>query len=162
MNRNPHKHRANAVFLLAALILIATTVAGCTKTHEQKDRNPKVILQVNHPPYVMTMYPQYKSESLSTLHLDIRKTGQIEDGAEVSAHLIARDGDEKDVVFEQDPEIRTYVAKVSLKHDEGYVIETLVRLKDKTILRPIFSFHCGDPIPHVLNSDEAIEAGAKK
>lgn len=162
MNRKPHKHGPKAVFLLGALTLFSATVAGCTKTEEQKDANPKLILQVNHPPYVMTMYPQYKSESLSTLHLDIRKAEQIEDGAKVSAHLIARDGDEKDVVFEQDPNIRTYVAKVSLKHDEDYVIETLVQLKDKTVLRPLFSFHCGDPIPHVLNSDEAIEAGAKK
>jgi len=142
------------------ITLFAVFFYGCTQVKKSDERFRNVDLQVVHKPYVMTMYPRFATKGKSFIHLDIRKGDKIEDDAHIRARLVARDGDSAEVEFKQDPNIRTYFASLNLKHDEDYVVETDIRLKDKTVLRPIFSFHCGDPVPHVENDTE--HAGAKE
>ena len=147
-----------------AVALVSLVAASCSKPDDDKSAAPKsLILQVNQSPYAMTMYPRYKTESESKLYLDPKKDGKVIDGAQVSAHLIASDGDKATAEFAQDQHLKLYVAHVSLKHQEDYVIETEVRLKgkDQTVLRPTFAFHCGDPIPHVTDEDEHVEGPGK-
>jgi hypothetical protein len=146
---------------IVGIALVAASFNGCTRVgNKTKEKFRNVVLQVVHAPYVMTMYPRYSTKGNSYLHLDIRKNGKVEDDAHVSARLVARDGDTDSVEFKQDANLRIYFASIRLKHDEDYVVETDVRLKDKTTLHPIFSFHCGDQIPHV--EDDTEHSGAKE
>lgn len=145
--------------------LVSLVAVGCSKVVEDKTAASKsLILQVNQGQYDMTMYPRYETESQSKLYLDLKKDGKGIAGAQISAHLIARDGDKGTAEFVQDEHLKKYVAHVFLKHQEDYVIETEVRLndKDQTVLRPTFAFHCGDPIPHVTDEDEHVEGPGKK
>ena len=145
---------------LVWITLFTVCFYGCTQGKKPDERFRNLVLQVVHMPYVMTMYPRFASRGKSFIHLDIRKGDKIVDDAHIRARLVARDGDSAEVEFKQDPNIRTYFASLNLKHDEDYVVETDIQLKDKTVLHPIFSFHCGDPVPHVENDTE--HAGVKE
>lgn len=150
--------------LFLAWLLVSMITTGCSKAENKQSNSPdSLILQVNQGPYAMTMYPRYETEKESKLYLDVRRDGKTVDGAQVAAHLIAKDGDKAMAEFIQDAKLRVYVAHVPLKHQEDYVIETEVRLKDKekTVLRPTFAFHCGDPIPHVMDENVDLEESAK-
>ena len=150
--------------LLLACLLVSLTTTGCSKAVNKQSVSPdSLILQVNQGPYAMTMYPRYESEKESKLYLDVRREGKSVDGAQVAAHLIAKDGDKAIAEFVQDAKLRVYVAHVPLKHQEDYVIETEVRLKnkEKTVLRPTFAFHCGDQIPHVIDENMDLDKSTK-
>lgn len=149
----PLKLSKTGVFLFLAL-----TLFGCSFKNDPASKvsaNP--VLAVEHQGYRFSMYPEYVSESKSLIKLDVRdRQGLFVKGATAAANLKANDGHVQKVQFREDATLQKYVADVPLKHHEDYTVDTEVSF-EKEKFRPEFIFHCGDPVPELVE----IEAGSE-
>lgn len=154
------------MLLAATCFSLSMISTACSKPAlKDPDISKQLVLEVKQNEFVMTMHPRYKNKEQSLVYLDVRKGEAVQSGAKITAHLVAKDGHTSDVKFVQDPASLFYVATVPLKHHEDYVIEAEIALKDEppTTLRPVFSFHCGDPIPDLIDVRvNSTKTGSKK
>lgn len=142
------------IFLsLVSLILLA----GCSNKNDQvltKRGSGNPVLTVEQQEYRFSMYPQYVDESKSVLKLDIRdREDHFVKGVLAAANLTADDGHAQRVEFREDPALQRYIADVPLKHHEDYVVDTEVSVGKETF-RPEFIFHCGDPVPDLVELEQ--------
>lgn len=137
---------------LTTLLALATVLSGCSSgAIEAEKRSSTPVLAVKQRDYLFSMYPQYVDKSKSLIKLDVRdKDQRFIKGAQAIAHLKAVDGHTQHVTLREDVGIEKYVAEVALKHHEDYIIETDVRL-GKEKFSPEFIFHCGDPVPELVD-----------
>lgn len=144
------KDSQTGVFLFLAL-----TLFGCSFKNDPANKisaNP--VLAVEHQGYRFSMYPEYVTESKSLIKLDVRDwQGLFVRGATAAANLRADDGHMQKVEFREDAALQRYVADVPLKHHEDYTVDTEVSF-EKEKFRPEFIFHCGDPVPELVQTEE--------
>lgn len=138
---------------ISAYLGLVLALSGCSVKKDQVKTSPgssKLVLNVEHQGYRFSMYPQYVDESKSLIKLDVRdKSDHFVGGAQVVANLKAADGHVQRVAFREDLNLQRYVADVPLKHHEDYRVNTEVAL-GKAEFRPEFIFHCGDPVPELV------------
>lgn len=139
--------------IIFASLALGLILSGCSDKNApvaSKRGSGSPVLTVEQQEYRFSMYPQYVDESKSLLKLDIRdKENHFVSGALVAANLKADDGHVQRVEFREDPELQRYTADVPLKHHEDYVVDTDVSFQKETF-RPEFIFHCGDPVPELV------------
>ncbi len=154
------------ILLAASCFALSIISTACSRpAANDPDISKQLVLEVKQNEFVMTMHPRFRNNEQSLVYLDVRKGEAVQSGAEIIAHLVAKDGHTNDVKFVQDPASLFYIATVPLKHHEDYVIEAEIALKDEpqTTLRPVFSFHCGDPIPDLIDAGaNSTKKGSKK
>lgn len=147
----------NLQIIFVSLVFLML-LSGCSTKHDQvatKRGSGNPVLTVEQQEYRFSMYPQYVDESKSVLKLDVRdRKDHFVNGALAVANLKADDGHAQRVEFREDPALQRYIANVPLKHHEDYVVDTEVSFQ-KEIFKPEFIFHCGDPVP------ELVELGQK-
>ncbi|MBX9770847.1 MAG: hypothetical protein K2X29_05730 [Candidatus Obscuribacterales bacterium] len=139
--------------MIFANLALGLVLSGCSYKNDQaatKRGSGNPVLTVEQQEYRFSMYPQYVDESKSLLKLNIRdKEDHFVKGARATANLKADDGHVQRVEFREDPALQRYIADVPLKHHEDYVVNTEVSLQKETF-RPEFIFHCGDPVPELV------------
>lgn len=162
----PNIVRSKLVIGLAAILLASCSAhAPQPVTTSTAISDPPAVLQVKQASYTFSMYPQYMNEGQSLLKLNIRdKDNAFVSGVRAFADLKAKDGHTAKVSFKEDESIQRYVAEVTLKHHEDYVIEAHMQMPGASspLFVAGFSFHCGDALPEDIHSDQPLSTEERR
>ena len=152
-------------FVQQCSLLACFLLSACSSLEPPKQVTTVVpVLEVKEGPYTFSMFPEYENDKKSKLKLDIRDSkDSFIRASKITAVLIGKDGDEQVARFVEDQTMQRYIAEIPLRHHEEYLIQTeLVIPDDSGRYTPVFSFHCCDPLPVVLQENAHPAKGAAK